>query len=143
MSRRAMMYKVYAAFLMSLGIALALPPARPSAGRGQSIAVFLLRRIQLLSIDHSRDRTASDAIEAISFRETSFGEETSFRDSLTNPTQTSRHRYQARSQTIQITPANLIFPGIGHTDVRPVLLRALRNHPLHRWLMCPAAPSRS
>jgi len=101
-----MMYKVYAAFLMSLGIALALAPARPSAG--QRVA-FLLRRIRL-SIDRSLDRTASgaisDAIEAISFRETSFGEETSFRDRMTNPTQTSRHRYQARSQTIQITPAN-------------------------------------
>src|SRR5260370_41443990 len=99
-----------------------------------------------LSIDRSLDRTASgaisDALGAVSFRETSFGEETSFRDRLTNPTQTSRHRYQVRSQTIQITPANLIFPGIGHTDVRPVLLRALRNHPLHRWPMCQAAPSR-
>jgi hypothetical protein len=76
---------------------------------------FLLRRIRL-SIDHSLGRTTSvaisDAIEAISFRETSFGEETS-RDRLTNPTQTSRHRYQARSQTIQITPANLIFLGLG------------------------------
>ena len=90
-----MMYKLYAAFLMCLGVALTVASSQASGGARAGHGGVSASMHSRLSIGRSLDRTTTDdAIEALSFREISFG------DRMTNPTENSRRRYRARAQTI-------------------------------------------